>query len=146
MSNARKLAKLGGGPVFSAYHSSAQTLTGGVATKINFATEEFDTSNCYDNSTSRFTPNVAGYYKINAALQASGSNSPYVSVYKNGAQYKVGNVTGALGTGTLATISCLVYLNGSTDYVEIYGNFSATQATVAASTSSYFQGCLAAGA
>lgn len=51
------------GPAFSAYQSSAQTLSSGTITKIEFQTEEFDTDNCFDNAINyRFTPNVAGYY------------------------------------------------------------------------------------
>ena len=48
------------GPAFSAYQSSAQTLSSNTVTKIQFQTEEFDTANCFDSTTNyRFTPNVA---------------------------------------------------------------------------------------
>ena len=53
----------GYGPSFSAYQSSAQTLSTNTWTKAQYNVEEWDTANCYDNATNyRFTPNVAGYY------------------------------------------------------------------------------------
>lgn len=58
-------------PAFSAYQSVAQTLASTTITKITFTTEEFDTNSCYDTSTSRFTPTVAGYYQINGSLNAN---------------------------------------------------------------------------
>lgn len=145
MSNASNLSKLGNSPAFSAYHSSTQTLTGGVTTKLNYATKEYDTNTCYDTSTSKFTPNQSGYYKIDAAIQASGTNGAYLYVYKNGSPYKLGAFVGANGSGQVASVSVSVPMNGTTDYIEIYANFGTTQATTASAASGYFQGFLVRG-
>jgi len=117
----------GTGPAFSAYAGTGTTVATATFTKILFDTEEFDTNNNY--ASSRFTPTVAGYYQISAGFNSTsgttGTNN-VIGIYKNGAWNKIGST--AVG-GTYFTISNLVYLNGSTDYVEIYlyqnsgGNF-----------------------
>ena len=108
-------------PAFSAYLSSSQTISGSTQSKITFQTKEFDTANAYDNTTNyRFTPQVAGYYQVNSGVAYPGSAVELVvSIYKNGSQYKYGQ--DVQGTNTWSTtVSAIVYLNGSTDYIEIY--------------------------
>jgi len=131
------------GPAFSAYRATNQALTGGVATKVAFDTEEFDTGSCYDPTTNyRFTPNVAGYYQISAGVAASAVTQIRVQIFKNGAVIKTpfssNNSTVASGSG-----SVLVYCNGSTDYIEIYADFSASLNVVGGAQYSYFQAFLA---
>jgi len=136
-------------PTFSAYaNSTGQTMTSGVRTKIQFNTEEFDTASCYDNATNyRFTPTVAGYYLINAAVQCgSGTGEYYIDIAKNGSQFKVGTDVSATATWT-TQVSAIVYANGSTDYFEIYATQSSgSTKTVSSGTVTYFQGCLLRGA
>jgi hypothetical protein len=106
-------------PAFSAYQSSSQTgIVNGVFTKILFQTEEWDTNNNFASST--FTPTVAGYYQVNAGVAwSAGYSSAILSIYKNGSAYKDGT---SLPTSTYrSTVNAIVYCNGSTDYVEIYG-------------------------
>lgn len=117
MTNAVNVAALGSGPAFSANHNTGgdQTVSANTWTKVNLETEVFDTNNNF--SSSRFTPTVAGYYQLSGCLYAGGSYQS-CALYKNGSQYA------AIGTNTTqgwAQGSCLVYLNGSTDYVELYG-------------------------
>ena len=140
------------GPAFSAYNNATQALTSATLTKVLFQVKEFDTANCFDNTTNyRFTPTVAGYYFINAALQFSQSNiNNFVSIYKNGSEFKRGNEGGNFANYAPynVTVSALIYLNGSTDYVEIYGyQGSASGQTISAtSIGTYFQAFLARGA
>jgi len=132
-------------PAFSVYQNSATSLTNGGYTKIAFQTKEFDTNNCFDNTTNyRFTPTVAGYYQLNASIQASTGASYELSVliYKNGSVYKSGT-DNVYSTTYSAIISSLVYLNGSTDYVEIYSFCGAAgKTTVASSVNTYFNGSM----
>lgn len=112
----------GTGPAFSAYQSSAQTISNSVWTKIQFQTEFFDTNNNFDNVTNyRFTPTVAGYYQINAAvcypLSSSWSTS---NVRKNGSGFIYGTNVNGSPNGQTSTASAVVYMNGSTDYLEVY--------------------------
>jgi len=130
------------GPSFSYYQSVAQTLSSSTWTKITFTTSEWDTTGGMYAS-SRFTPTVAGYYEISAAFtNAASSASTGVSLYKNGTSYKrlfstIGGGSASTGAGTV-----LVYLNGSTDYVEIYANTSVGQNSYNFADSTYFQGAL----
>jgi hypothetical protein len=132
------------GPAFSAYQSSAQTLSGSTSTKIQFQTEEYDTDSAFDSTTNyRFTPQVAGYYTVTAAIQMSAFfTTGSVQIYKNGSNYKNGFSTGASGVTGIFTVSCQVFLNGSTDYIECYGVIGTGQALVASSATTYFQACM----
>ena len=111
----------GFGPAFSAYNSVATSLSSGAFTKVGLQTEEFDTANCFDSTTNyRFTPNVAGYYQISAAIQMEVVKILVVSLAKNGSEYKRGIYTNP-NTTLSGSVSALIYLNGSTDYVELWG-------------------------
>ena len=115
-------------PAFSAYRSgSTQLISTTTWTKVELNAENFDTANCFDSSTNyRFTPNVAGYYQINATINTNYSTlkRAMMAFYKNGNTYLVPT---DLDLGTAAgssyneiSGSTLVYMNGSTDYLELY--------------------------
>jgi len=131
------------GPAFSVYSNAAQTLGSSTWTKITFGAEEYDTNSNFASST--FTPTVAGYYQINGSLNVNSSQTQIVvSVYKNGSPYKNGaNINGLLSYNN---VNCQVYLNGTTDYVEIYGFVTVGQSTGNDQTQTYFQGCMMRGA
>jgi hypothetical protein len=134
----------GNGPSFSAYASGGQTLNSGAETKLQFNNEDWDTASCYNTSTYRFTPNVAGYYQITVGFSVSsfsGLTEPII--YKNGSVWMYGPypITSS-STTNWNYLTGLVYCNGSTDYIEAYGYVSATATTQ--TTSLYkFQGFLA---
>ena len=132
------------GPAFSAYISSNQSISPNVWTKAQFNTEEFDTANCFNTSTYRFTPNVAGYYQINLEIYTSGSGSTQGNgmIYKNGAAAK-GSFAG-ISNGQCSVIPALIYLNGSTDYIEAYGYIGTASGVIAGDANyCYFQAWLA---
>jgi hypothetical protein len=143
------------GPAFSAYaNATPQTITTGSQQKVLFQTEEFDTDNCYANS--RFTPNVEGYYQLNAEVRldgVSGTGEMMIVIYKNTNEHKRG--TNQQGTQIAAnfwamTVSSLVYANGTTDYFEIRvqqgsgGNVTVT--TVNSPNITWFNGAMLRGA
>lgn len=137
----------GTGPAFSAYASGATTLSTTIFTKILLATEEFDTNNNFASST--FTPTVAGYYQMSGVVSmintATAGSIILSSIYKNGSRFKDGSMNPINNIqGGWSSISCVVYLNGSTDYVELYGYMygPATLTTQTSATSTYFQGSL----
>jgi len=140
---ARSLAS---GPAFSAWLQFTYSFTAGAWTKINFDTEEFDTDGAYDAATNhRFQPTVAGYYQISAcATLGAALASEALAVYKNGTIFKQLQNTGVTTTNN-ACGSTLVYLNGSTDYVEIFVNLGITQVLAAGADSTYFQGVFVRG-
>jgi hypothetical protein len=137
----------GTGPTFSAYLSSNQTISDNVATKITCQTEEWDTNSNYDNATNyRFTPTVAGYYQANAMVSISqtAQSDTTIWIYKNGSAWKRGAGLTATSSKQQLVVSCLVYLNGSTDYIELYGFSDGTgNATITGGTITYFQAFLA---
>jgi hypothetical protein len=138
----------GTGPAFSAYQSSAQSISNNTYTKVQFQTEEFDTNSNFDNATNyRFTPTVAGYYQVNGVVTIAATGTYFVvaAVYKNGANFKTGGISIANASAyPSGTVSSLIYLNGSTDYIELYiFQFSgSTQNLQAALSTTYFQASL----
>jgi len=109
-------------PAFSAYAGTTTTLTSSTDVKIIFDTELFDTNSNY--SSSRFTPTVAGYYQVNACASMNYWNGIIycLAIYKNGSVYQYGQTAYPQTVGGVrASISSIVYCNGSTDYIEIYG-------------------------
>jgi hypothetical protein len=139
-------------PAFSAYlPTSNQSVTTNVATKVTLSAKTFDTNNNFDSTTNyRFTPTVAGYYQISGQVYCnSGASSTSIIsyIYKNGTEYCRNQLAGTFGQGG-TSVSAIVYLNGSTDYVELYGlNASSTTPIFSfGSNLTYFSGSLMRGA
>ena len=107
------------GPTFSAYLAvSGGSMTTATFTKILFDTELWDTNANYASST--FTPTVAGYYQVNAALQISAASPGFLVIYKNGTAYKRGAWNAAASSQSDFHVSGLVSCAAS-DTIEIYG-------------------------
>jgi hypothetical protein len=110
------------GPAFSTFQGVSQSLNSGAYTKLTFDTEEFDTNSSFSTALSRFQPTVAGYYQVNAqvAFNALISTTNIIGLFKNGSEYKRGNRLQAVGSNTYLVVSSLIYMNGSTDYLEVF--------------------------
>ena len=138
----------GNGPAFSVYRSSNQNVSQSNWTKVNFNTKEFDTASAFDNTTNyRFQPTVAGYYQLTAGIlfdvAVNGYN--YMGFWKNGSvyRYSASNNSNQAGDITLNS-SVLVYMNGSTDYMEVWAYSGATSPYFGGGiTRSFFSGYLA---
>ena len=84
--------------------------------------ETWDVGGCFDTANNRFQPSLAGYYQINTALELSyntgGATAWSAAFYKNGVEYG----TNVYEAGSVAniTLSDMVYMNGSSDYVEVF--------------------------
>jgi hypothetical protein len=139
---------ISGGPAFSAYQSTGQSLASGTFTKVQFQTKEFDTNSNFDNVTNyRFTPTITGYYQVSGQVQLVNSTTTElaVSIYKNGSSFKY---LGDSITPDDRSVggSALIYLNGSTDYVELWA-YSSVAGTIANnSIVTYFQAAFIRGA
>jgi hypothetical protein len=97
---------------------------------------------------SDLTPLVAGYYQVNGNAvipQAINNTGLSVAIYKNGSASRWG-CSGASNTSLFgrANVSALVYLNGSTDYIELYviQAFGGTYSLTASASDTYFQASL----
>lgn len=120
---------VGTGPCFSAVASATQGVANTIDTKLAFNVKQFDTNNCFNTTTYRFTPNVAGYYFITAQSQAKdwASASGYM---RTSLVTQTGQVMDAVIPPVTvyveSSVSCLIYFNGTTDYVEAYTQHSTT--------------------
>ena len=134
------------GSTFSASMSATQTITTSTFTKVNFNTEAWDTNSNYDTSTYRFTPTVAGYYQVSCSIDAgasTGASRVLASIYKNGSAYRYGVNLGTVAGNSFSSVcSSIVYMNGSTDYIECYGYIIATTAIISPSGGTWFDACL----
>jgi hypothetical protein len=132
----------GTGPAFIVIQSATTSLSSGAWTKITFTSESYDTNSNYDTTNSRFTPTVAGFYQLNTGVTFSGAQQAIAAFYKNGSQQLRGFYT-APATMLGVTVSGLVYMNGSTDYVEVYVNSGSAGITTSGDATTWFNGFLA---
>lgn len=140
----------GNGPAFRAYRTTNQSISVGVVTKVSFEAEEFDTAGNFDLATSRFTPNVAGYYQIFGLIYHSATGTrPFevdTFIYKNGSNVAMNFLNVATNIITMGCgLSRLIYMNGTTDYLELYGfsTGSVGPVFIGGSQYTYFEGFLA---
>lgn len=146
---------VGAGPAFSAYASATQTVTSATLTKVAINTEHFDTNSNFDTTNYRFTPTVEGYYQVNGNIRAQASTTMTnftVLIYKNGTGYKRSqlNTSFTANSGQVIQVADVIYMNGSTDYLELYGQINGTGTLqfdfVSSAVTSYFSACLIRGA
>ena len=137
-------------PAFEASVSADQTITSATWTVASCDTEEYDTDSCYDTSTYKFTPTVAGKYLVYGFIYGQCSTDNELSrvimaISKNGS--RTVNATMQANTSSRSCVftpsASVVYdLNGSTDYVQLEGyvqvNAGNAQISGAANQRSYF--------
>lgn len=123
----------GNGPLFKVWCNGAQTgILNITNTKVVFNTEYDDTAGCFDASTYRFTPNIAGFYLILASATANltSATATFRLILKTQAgDIRFGsNAEGSANNNTIASVQDLIYFNGTTDWVECwcFGDTGAT--------------------
>jgi hypothetical protein len=152
--NGTSWVSVGGGPAFRATSSASITyITRNVNTKVLYNVVAFDTDSCYNNTTNyRFTPTKAGYYLTTASCFFDFGSSPvhasgiahFTKVYKNGSAYAFeshflnGTDNSRWVTGT-QSCTTLVYMNGSTDYLEVFVNSSEYTPTIKNGEGTFFE-------
>lgn len=117
-------------PAFSVNTTASQTLTSGTWTKVQFNQKSgtanlFDTAGYFDATTNyRYTPLIAGYYQINAAVSGAlvtNTGIWTIAIYKNNSAIVSGSqAANNVTNGQDSYCGSIVYFNGSTDYIEIY--------------------------
>ena len=107
-------------PAFRAHLGSGQNVSSNTLTTIAFNIENFDTDNCYNTSTFRFTPTVAGKYYFFASQRytATGNYDTDLDleIRKNGSG--IARFRGINYHQDSRITQTIVEMNGSTDYVE----------------------------
>lgn len=152
LTNALPMASGGTGvttmPAFSATPSTTQSVTSATYTKVNFGTENFDTNSNF--ASSRFTPTVAGYYFISGSIYSVSTTAAtyiWALVYKNGGLALSGNLNVPVSNvDGIGIVNGLVYMNGTTDYVEMYCYLAGTLPVIQTGASTVFSAFLARGA
>jgi uncharacterized OB-fold protein len=137
-------------PAFEAYDESSQSVSDNTYTKLDVATENFDTNNNFDNSAMRFTPTVAGKYFFYAKSDCDATGyedlrDAHVAFYKNGsiltytnARFFQGGNTSSGGTTATPFTSAVITLNGSSDYVEVYVKINSQDGSNGSAVNSIF--------
>ena len=134
-----------GGNMFIAKMNSGYITSNNTDGEIVFQNEVYDPDGRYNNSNGRFTPNVAGYYYIDASLQFStnSANNLFEStIWKNGTEQFVNRMRNPASNSELhCKVSGIVSVNGSSDYISIAAwQNSGGNLTVNPGNGSYFTG------
>ena len=123
-------------PAFEAYLSANQTSFPDLTyTKLLCNAEVYDTDGDYDNSSNyRFTPTTAGKYfaygqiKIEAGGGNDDAKSLGIKIYKNGSAITNVERQSLFNLGyqnsPSISISSVIDMNGSSDYLELYGSLN----------------------
>ena len=87
---------------------------------------DFDNTSAWNSANEKWTPQTAGYYNVNCTLTAGAGHIRAAGpvLYKNGSIYQQGVFwlgAEADGDDIQSSFSTLIHLNGSTDYIQMYG-------------------------
>ena len=119
-------------PAFDAYSTANQSISSSTWTKVILGGEFYDLTNHFDSTTNyRFQPNIEGYYQINTTVRFSNGGALaqlIIGIFKNGTFHKtMTNLRDVVSNSPMHICgSNLVYMNGTTDYVELYTYLNAT--------------------
>jgi hypothetical protein len=117
-------------PLLFTYQTTVQSIANITWTAINFHLDVYDTINGHSTVTNitRYTPNVSGTYDVEGqiAYAVNSTNDRGAQFRRNGStidglQYGAARAGAGSSFASIATCSGVVFLNGSTDYIELYG-------------------------
>lgn len=106
-----------------AYTTTNQDVGSGVTAQISFNVVSFDNFSYFNTSSHQFVPLIAGYYRIYLQVQVAAvdaGNTFTVEIRKNGLVLSQDIGTSAISPSgyVTANVQDLIYLNGSTDYID----------------------------
>lgn len=135
-----------GALAFRAWRNGDQTIPIVTYTKIQLNSEETDTAGAFDSTTNyRFQPTVAGYYSVSWMVTGVSATSASGKLYKNGSPHSEGTWASPVNGTVRSAGSDVVFLNGSTDYIELWAYIdgsSSPHVYGASSDQTYFSGFL----
>jgi len=130
----------GNGPAFLASADGTQSVSNATFTKMLLPTESFDTASAFASNT--FTPLVAGYYILSFVVNfSSTSGQMFCELRKNNSRFALGSIVPGTAIEGVSSGSALVYLNGSTDFVDLYG-YQNSGGSATSRGSTYLSGAL----
>lgn len=116
-------------PMVKMTQAVAQSLPNATDTALSFTTEDLDTNGFHDTTTnnSRVTPTIAGWYECRGTVFFSASASITVvaaTIAQNGSVVAPRGrpKPGTANVSTTAEVAVSLSFNGSSDYVELFGN------------------------
>jgi hypothetical protein len=115
----------GNQPAFNATATSRSAANVTATEMAAYNTPNFDTASCFNTTTGRFTPNVAGYYQFSwtADFGGNGIGAATViaaSLYKNGSSIWASGIgTSAISFGSIGS-SAVIFMNGTTDFASCF--------------------------
>lgn len=126
-----------GKPICQLTATGSQTAWAAGTAAVLFNAETIDRDNGHSTSTntSRYTANTPGWYRINGQAYFTGNttgNSRYVFIRKNGtttiadSASRLQSTSLPAGSVAVQTSPCLVYMNGTGDYIELMAGHDAT--------------------
>jgi len=126
-------------PAFMAYKNADQTLSDATNTKITFPATYLNVGSYFDTSNSRFTPLVAGKYYLQCTVTYECGSA---NAYDNSElKFRLNDTTSFWEQATIPNqngnrysekICGIINLNGSTDFVEVYGAHDVSSGTTKA--------------
>jgi len=144
-------------PAFSAYNNIQIQVPTATVVPLPYSQVEYDTSNCY-NPTNQpmylngiytpawsWAPNVPGYYQVNATnmiyTSAGATYTLQTILFKQVGIYRLAYC--GMGGAVTSTISTVVFMNGVSDYLSVYGSQNSGIPFYIGSDSRYcsFNGC-----
>jgi hypothetical protein len=112
--------------IASVYLPTDFTLPTGGDTKIPISTVDFDTASSWNSGSTRFNPKVPGFYNITACVlgYSPTTSGPFsLQVWKNGGSplsWRISEISiPAANKDTGLSGSIVIYMNGTTDYLEL---------------------------
>src|ERR1700687_595838 len=89
-------------------------------TRLGWSIKDFDTNNSF--AADRFTPTTAGKYLLTLTLECAATTGICAAaIYKNGASYTYSQIWTPSGSvDNFPSVSAVVDMNGTSDYVEAY--------------------------
>ena len=116
-------------PIFFGQLTSDQTVSSGVQTLVNIDSVSFDSNSNWDSSAYKWTPDQPGTYLVYGSVRCTGSTNvelAMTAIYKNGAEvqecqidFRTANGDPVNGGNTFVSIP--LSMNGTSDYVQLYG-------------------------
>ena len=134
-------------PIFNVKLTSGnQSITPATWTKVNFNSVNLDNKSWFDSTTNyRYAAQTAGWYLFTYEVYHSTSGSASLvtcALRKNGTEVGRGIYCApALNQYAVVNGTNMIYMNGTTDYVEVYGYIDGTS-PVFSNNKCYFSGTL----
>jgi hypothetical protein len=129
------------GPILAVHNTATQSIGSGVTAQRTFGSVDEDSGGYFASNT--YTPLVAGWYYVTYmdSIVANGSATSFsLMIYKNGSSYATTSTFGTAvdeGDPIGLVASTIVFLNGSTDYIQFYIGIGSGGGTAQGSGYSY---------